>query len=78
MPPRKKEISFESRLKRLEEIVSLMENGGLSLEESLKYFEEGAAIEKELEALLSQTRRRLTQLMSVDGQQVEIPLEDGN
>ncbi|MBQ2700045.1 MAG: exodeoxyribonuclease VII small subunit [Clostridia bacterium] len=75
MPPKKKEPTFESQLARLEELVAQMENGGLTLEESLKCFEEGAAIEKSLEAQLSQTKRRLTQLMSVDGEYTEKPLE---
>ncbi|MBQ8537562.1 MAG: exodeoxyribonuclease VII small subunit [Clostridia bacterium] len=76
MPPKKKEPTFESQLAKLEEIVTKMETGGLSLEESLKCFEEGAALEKSLEAQLKQTKRRLTQLMSTPGEQTEIPMED--
>jgi len=34
-------INFEEAIKRLEELVRLMESGNLSLEESLKSFEEG-------------------------------------
>jgi len=41
MSNKKKEKSFEDALKRLEEIVALLEKGGLSLEESLSLFEEG-------------------------------------
>ena len=40
----KKEISFEESLKRLEEIVAHLESGELPLNESLKLFEEGAAL----------------------------------
>jgi len=37
----KKKLSFEDALKRLEEIVSQLESGEISLDESLKAFEEG-------------------------------------
>ena len=36
--------SFETAMKRLEEIVRTMERGELPLEESLKLFEEGTAL----------------------------------
>lgn len=46
--------SFEESLKKLETIVDKLEKGDLSLEESLKLFEEGvglsASCKKELEA----------------------------
>lgn len=46
--------TFEQSLKKLETIVDKLEKGDLSLEESLKLFEEGvglsAACKKELEA----------------------------
>lgn len=46
--------SFEESLKKLEAIVDQLEKGDLSLEDSLKLFEEGvglsAACKKELEA----------------------------
>ena len=46
--------SFEDSLKKLESIVDQLEKGDLSLEESLKLFEEGvglsAVCKKELEA----------------------------
>ncbi len=46
--------SFEQSLKKLENIVDKLEKGELTLEESLKLFEEGvglsAACKKELEA----------------------------
>ena len=76
MPPKKKDMSFESQMAKLEEIVTRMEAGGLTLEESLKCFEEGAALEKNLEKMLEETKRRLTQLTYINGQQTEIPMEE--
>lgn len=39
-----KEMTFESAMMRLEEIVSLLEGGKCSLDDSLKLFEEGTKL----------------------------------
>ena len=39
-----KEIKFESAVKRLEEIVNKLEGGDLSLDDSIKLFEEGVRL----------------------------------
>jgi exodeoxyribonuclease VII small subunit len=39
-----KKLTFEEAMKRLEEIVSLLENGEADLESSLKLFAEGSAL----------------------------------
>jgi exodeoxyribonuclease VII small subunit len=39
-----KEIKFESAVKRLEEIVNKLEGGDLSLDDSIKLFEEGVKL----------------------------------
>jgi exodeoxyribonuclease VII small subunit len=44
---------FEQGLKRLEEIVHLLERGDLELEESIKYFKEGSNLFKKLNSQLS-------------------------
>lgn len=38
--------TYETAVKRLQEIVKLLENGGLTLAESVKLFEEGARLAK--------------------------------
>lgn len=38
--------TYETAVKRLQEIVKLLENGGLPLDESVKLFEEGAKLAK--------------------------------
>lgn len=38
------ELSFEAAMKRLEEITELLESGKMSLEESMKLFEEGTSL----------------------------------
>ena len=42
------ELNFEAKLKRLEEITDKMENEVLPLDESLKLYEEGKKLIKEL------------------------------
>ena len=44
----KEELNFEAKLKRLEEITDKMENEVLSLDDSLKLYEEGKKLITEL------------------------------
>lgn len=59
-------MDFEKNLSRLEEIVSKMEKGELSLDESLKLFEEGVKLSRECGAQLSEAESKVKVLMSVD------------
>ena len=54
---------FETLLKRLEETVQMMDGGGLSLEESMKLYEEGIKNADKLTALLSEARNRVMKLV---------------
>jgi len=70
------EVSFEAAMKRLEEIVSRMESGDIPLEESLKLFEEGIKLSKELDKTLEEAERRVELLVKDErGLKVE-PFED--
>lgn len=60
----KKSDQFEIQLKRLEEIVRLLEDGQLSLEESLRLFEEGVKLSKACHARLEQAERRVELLLA--------------
>ncbi len=46
-------FDFEASLKRLEEIVSVMEKGGVELEKSLALFAEGVTLTKECQGALN-------------------------
>ncbi len=59
-------MDFEKKLSRLEEIVTKMEAGDLSLEESLKSFEEGVKLSRECNAQLAQAEQKVKLLLSVD------------
>lgn len=60
-------LSFEQALARLEEVVKELEDGHLSLENSLKLFEEGIAVTRICERHLADAEQRLT-LLSTDEQ----------
>lgn len=55
-----KNLSFEASISRLEEIVRLMEQGGESLEDSLKLFEEGTALVTKCMELLDSAQLRVS------------------
>ena len=58
------ENSFETTLKRLEEIVEKMESGGLGLEESMKLYEEGIKKIDMLTSMLAETRDKVMKLVT--------------
>lgn len=57
------EIKFETAMKRLEEIASKMEAGEVSLEESLKLFEEGIKLSRLLNKKLEEAGRKVEVLV---------------
>jgi exodeoxyribonuclease VII small subunit len=60
-------MDFEKKLSRLEEIVNKMESGDLSLEESLKLFEEGVKHSRECHEQLTKAEEKVKLLLKVDG-----------
>jgi len=54
---------FEKKLTRLEEIVEKMEAGELSLDDSLKHFEEGVKLSKDCHKQLSEAEQKVQVLM---------------
>ena len=66
MPKKLTNINFEKSLQELEALVEKMEQGNLSLEESLKYFERGVVLTRSCQKALAEA-----------GQKVQILLESG-
>jgi exodeoxyribonuclease VII small subunit len=60
------DLKFEDCLSRLEQIVSLLEAGSLSLEESLKVFEEGIGLARHCAKYLADAERRIEILAKDD------------
>lgn len=59
-------MDFEKKLSRLEEIVTKMEAGDLSLEDSLKFFEEGVKLSRECNTQLVTAEQKVKVLLAVD------------
>jgi len=59
-------LNFEDSLKRLEEITSKLETGDISLDESLKVFEEGIRLSRFCESKLTDIERKIEILKSTD------------
>lgn len=57
-----KEMNFEEKMNRLNEIVDRVENSVLSLEESLKLYEEGIGLVKELMSTLDDAEKKIEKL----------------
>jgi exodeoxyribonuclease VII small subunit len=53
------EPKFEKDLEKLEKIVEALEEGGLSLDDSLKRFEEGIKLAKRCEMTLMQAEKKI-------------------
>jgi exodeoxyribonuclease VII small subunit len=55
---------FDEQLEKLKSIVEKMEHGGLSLDESLKLFEEGIGLSKRLLEILNRSEGRVEELLA--------------
>jgi len=60
---KKDTVSFESSLKKLEQIVAKLEDGDISLEDSVKCFEEGIGLVKECQKQLSSAELKVKKLL---------------
>lgn len=74
-----KELSFEDAMKDLEKIANDLENGNLSLDESVNKFEEGMKLSKKCNDLLYSAEKKITMLINNNGKIEEenfVPNED--
>lgn len=62
----KKELSFEENFARLQEIVTTLKEGSLSLDDSLSVFEEGIKISKILESKLVDVESKVSIISQED------------
>ena len=70
-------MSFESDLKRMEEITQLLKNPETGLEKSIELYEEGSRLAKELSKTLDQIQRKVEKVTSVDENELEtVELDD--
>ncbi len=59
MTKAKKQPTFEKNLEQLEATVAALEEGGLTLEDSLKHFEEGIKLARLCEQTLAEAERKI-------------------
>lgn len=70
------EISFEDAYSRLEETVHTLEEGGLSLAEATRLFEEGMRLARICNELLSSAELKITRLQTAFGEQMRLLTEE--
>ena len=63
---------FEESLEKLSRLVEKMESGDLSLEESLKVFEEGIKLSKDCQNALSEAEKKVQALLLEEDQASEL------
>ncbi len=71
--PKAKKIDFEASLGQLEQLVEQMEDGELSLEDSLKAFEQGVKLTRECQHALKEAEQKVQLLMEQNGELVTEP-----
>ncbi len=66
---KQKNLNFEGALEELEALVEKMEDGNISLEESLKYFERGIALTRTCQKALAEAEQKVQILLEKNGEQ---------
>lgn len=70
-------MTFETSLQRLEQIVRTLERGEAPLEESLKLFQEGTELVRNCETMLEKAELQVKKIMTAqDGSPVEEDFQD--
>ena len=78
MSKEKKAVDFEQQLASLEGLVESLESGELSLEESLKSFEQGIKVARDCQAALKAAEQKVEVLTRQDDELVSLPFEDND
>lgn len=71
-----KKLTFEQSINRLDEIVSALEKGDATLDESLSLFEEGTSLITKCNEMLDKAEQKVVMLKKGnDGEPIELPFE---
>ncbi|MGB1639770.1 MAG: exodeoxyribonuclease VII small subunit [Pseudohongiellaceae bacterium] len=70
------EFNFEEALQELERLVSSMEEGELSLEDSMKAFEKGIKLTRECQTALQKAEQKVQILLNESGETQAFDVED--
>ena len=78
MSKEKKAVDFEQQLASLEGLVESLESGELSLEESLKSFEQGIKVARDCQAALKAAEQKVEVLTRQGDELFSLPFEDND
>ena len=67
---KKKSLNFESTLSEIEKIIESLEEGNLSLEDSIEAYEKGISLTKACQKMLSDAELKIKKLSSKEGEDV--------
>lgn len=76
MSRKKSPSQFEDSMEELEKLVEQMEQGDISLEESLKAFERGIKLTRTCQQALQDAEQKVQILLEKNGQQILEPFND--
>lgn len=76
MTKKQAKFDFEMALQELEALVSSMEDGELSLEESLQAFEKGIKLTRECQTALKNAEQKVQVLLNENGDTEELNLDE--
>ena len=69
--PRKKEAGFEEKLSQLEDIVSTLEQGNISLEDIMKNYSNGVELSRKCLEELQRAEKEMDVLIKLNNGQIE-------
>jgi len=69
VPRKRKSLDFENAIKELEQIVEQMEQGDISLEDSLKQFERGIELTRTCQEALQEAEQKVQILLNKNGEE---------
>ncbi|RYY77095.1 MAG: exodeoxyribonuclease VII small subunit [Gammaproteobacteria bacterium] len=78
MAGKKKAADFEQSLTSLEELVNKMEQGDLTLEESLQAFSTGIQLTRECQTRLAEAEQQVTLLLEQQGEVVLVEFDESD
>ena len=76
--PKPEDLSFEEAFNRLKETVQKLEEGGLTLDEATRLFEDGMKLARLCNEFLSATELKMTRLQTAFGEQMRFMGEDAS
>ncbi len=68
--------TFEQKMAALEKIVNQLEQGNVSLEDSMEQFKNGIKLSEELQETLSKAEHTMAKMMDNDGNEIDFEKAD--